>query len=47
MGERFHKILPELMQQEIIFIVRIAKDKMPEKRSLRRKPNKIIYEGTT
>lgn len=47
MGERFHKILPELMQQEIIFIVRIAKDKMPDKRSLRRKPNKIIFEGTT
>jgi hypothetical protein len=44
MGERFHKILPELMQQEIIFIVRIAKDKMPEKRSLRRKPSKIIFE---
>lgn len=44
MGNRFNEILPELMQQEIVFIVRIAKDKMPEKRSLRRKSGKIVFE---
>jgi len=44
MGENFYKILPELLSQEIVFIFRIAKEKAPAKRSLRRTTNKIIFD---
>lgn len=40
---RFNEVLPQIKQREIAFIFRIARESEPEKRSLRRDLNKIVY----
>jgi len=43
LDERFKKQTPQLNQQEIAFIFRISKESNPEKRSLRRHVEQIIF----